>query len=149
MNDNDKFHKAGDILKELFNRIVPENAEGYSRFFSGWAILAGEETAFHVHPKDIINGTLVLESDHPGWSQRIKMREEGLLRSIRDEYPELNIVRLRVVIDRGQKRTVKSKPDSRPSTQNVMKTENTNEISRGEDEAFFALLEKFKHNADS
>ena len=111
--------------------------------------MAGEETAFHVRPKDIVNGTLILESDHPGWSQRIKMREEGLLRAIRIEYPELGITRLRVVIDKGQTRSTKPVSNLKPTDQIVIKPQNRDEKSRGEDEEFFALLEKFKRNPDS
>lgn len=71
--DETEFSRAGDVLKELFEKILPSNTEGYGRLFSGWTQVVGEEMAFHAVPKDVVRGSLIIETDHPGWKQRLLM----------------------------------------------------------------------------
>ena len=61
---------AGDVLRDLFKKIVPEETRRSSEVFHGWENIVGAETALHVEPVDIRNHSLLLESDHPGWSQK-------------------------------------------------------------------------------
>lgn len=150
VNDKEKFSRAGDVLKLLFDRLVPEEAEEYSRFFSGWEKIAGAETAMHVFPRDIVNNVLVLETDHPGWSQQIRMRQEGLLKVIRKKYPDLGIKKIRVVIGYGQKQEIKpsvvpEKAESENENFSVPASEPTSE----EEKAFFGLLETMRKRSDS
>lgn len=150
VNDKEKFSRAGDVLKDLFDRLVPEEAEEYSRFFTGWEKIAGAETAMHVFPRDIVKNVLILETDHPGWTQQIRMRQESLLKEIRKKYPDLEIKKIRVVIGYNQKQEIK------PSAEAVnTKTESENypkpatEPTSEEEKAFFGLLETMRKRSDS
>lgn len=96
MNEDDPFIQAEDAIKELFRKIMPPAAKGYTRLYSGWRQIVGEEISFHVVPKDVVNGVLILETDHPGWAQRIKMMEESILESIGNQYSELNICKITI-----------------------------------------------------
>lgn len=150
VNDKEKFSRAGDVLKNLFDKLVPEEAEEYSRFFTGWENIAGAETAMHVIPRDIVKNVLILETDHPGWSQQIRMRQESLLKAIRKKYPDLGIKKIRVVIGYNQKPEIKPSNDpvtAETETENFPKaaTEPTSE----EEKAFFGLLETMRKRSDS
>ncbi len=153
MNDDDKFSNAGDVLKTLFERIIPEEKDEYSHFFSGWETIAGGKTAMHVFPRDIVNNVLILESDHPLWSQQIRMRQEGLLKIIREKYPALEIKRIRVVIGNKKKGEInqiekESIKQDKPLNNNNLKK---NELEENDKEAqlFFNLLETMRRRGDS
>ena len=161
MSDDDRFSRAGDVLKNLFDRLLPEDADGYTRFFSGWAKIAGAETAMHAYPRDIVNNVLILETDHPGWSQQIRMRQEGLLKTICSKYPDLNIKRIRVVIGNFQKnegrreiydrqKTVELKEKSEKTQPVPAEPRKRKSVPISEDEeSFYNLLEIMRRRGDS
>jgi len=153
MNDNDGFSNAGDVLKTLFERILPEEKDEYSHFFSGWESIAGSETAMHVFPKDIVHNVLVLETDHPLWSQQIRMRQEGLLKIIRGKYPALEIKRIRVVIgNKTQLETSKNenKEINKVKSFSYNKLINSKSTEKNKDtQTFFNLLETMRRRGDS
>ena len=153
MNDNEKFSNAGDVLKTLFERILPEEKDEFSHFFSGWETIAGGETAMHVFPRDIVNNVLILETDHPLWSQQIRMRQECLLKIIRGKYPALEIKRIKVVV--GNKKQEESKKEVKKDIvsdksfisnklSNSKSTDNSKEA-----QSFFSLLETMRRRGDS
>ncbi|RKX68866.1 MAG: hypothetical protein DRP60_17335 [Spirochaetes bacterium] len=145
MNNDVEFSNAGDVLKTLFERILPEEKDEYYHFFSGWETIAGSETAMHVFPRDIVNNVLVLETDHPLWSQQIRMRQEGLLKIIRGKYPALEIKRIRIVIgNKTQLKTQQNKSIAQNKLSNSEPTENTKES-----QSFFDLLETMRRRGDS
>jgi len=153
MSDNEDFSRAGDVLKTLFNRLIPEDKLEYSRFFSAWEKIVGAEAAIHVSPRDIINNVLILETDHPIWSQQIRMRQEGLLKIIRGKYPSLEIKRIRVVIaDKAPEDFIK--PD-KPAVDNVKniperKLEDIKSDNKdAESQSFFELLDRMRRRGDS
>jgi len=150
LNDNGKFSQAGDVLKVIFERLLPEDPAGYTHFFSGWEKIAGADTAMHVFPRDIVNNVLILETDHPGWIQKIRMRQESLLKAIRSKYPDLEIKRIRIVIGDGKK-TVKPTPVDlkRPETGRENLTEAEPAAIGDEEKEFFHLLETMRKRGDS
>ncbi len=143
---------AGDVLRDLFKKIVPEETRRSSEVFHGWENIVGAETALHVEPVDIRNHSLLLESDHPGWSQKIRMRQDGILKSIRNKYPELEIRSLKIRISNGKK-------DDSPKVETKQKesadfhSANEDDIAGADrpenDSAFFGLLEEMRRRADS
>ncbi len=150
MNDNEKFSQAGDVLKVIFERLLPEDPAGYTHFFSGWEKIAGADTAMHVFPRDIVNNVLILETDHPGWIQKIRMRQESLLKAIWSKYPGLEIKRIRIVIGDGRK-TAKptlvehKQPDT--GRENLAAAEPA--PAGDEEKEFFHLLETMRKRGDS
>ena len=142
---DDNFSSAGDVLNTLFKRLIPEDKTEYAHFFSGWESIAGKETAMHVRPRDIVNNVLILETDHPLWSQQIRMRGEGLLKIIRRKYPSLEIKKIRVVI--GQKKE-KEKKEVKPLIQKEL-PDKEKQKNDAESESFFALLETMRKRGGS
>ena len=156
-NDRDEFSRAGDVLKNVFDKIVPDEAENYSRFFSGWDKIVGPELSMHVRPKEIINGSLILETDHPGWIQRMRMNQERYLKDIQKSYPELEIRKLRVVMEyrSGEDRASSVVPEEiteKNATESVGPKPSgvsSNNEKPAEDEKFFTLLEEMRRRAKS
>jgi predicted nucleic acid-binding Zn ribbon protein len=152
MSDND-FSHAGDVMKVLFNRLVPEDKVEFSKFFSGWEKIAGAQTAQHVYPRDIIRNVLILETDHPLWTQQIRMRQEGLLKIIQRKYPSLEIKRIRVVIadkvpvDSEKPENIDMDNDNCIPVKNLedLKSENNDAGSQ----SFFEILDRMRRRADS
>ncbi|MCK5736092.1 MAG: DUF721 domain-containing protein, partial [Spirochaetaceae bacterium] len=102
--------------------------------------------AMHVFPRDIINNVLVLETDHPLWSQQIRMRQEGLLKIIRGKYPSLEIKRFRVVIGKKDNKAAIIKNNSLPDKDIPVPKK---EVNDKEAEPFFELLETMRRRGDS
>jgi predicted nucleic acid-binding Zn ribbon protein len=153
MNDNDNFSHAGEVLESLFNRIIPEEKKEYTSFFSGWEKIAGDEPGMHVFPRDIRNINLFLESDHPLWSQQIRMRQEGILSVIRRKYPSLEIKKIRVVIEEKTRPEVKKEHDqvhNKPKSSPVKELEKKPPPGTDEkDRSFFDLLDEMRRRGDS
>ncbi len=154
---NDNFTNAGDVLKDLFDKIVPEEASGYTGLFSGWNEIVGPEISMHVAPADVKNNFLILEADHPGWIQKIRMQQESILKEIWSRYPELGIKRLKISIGKGKKNNT----ESNPPIQRERIVEKFNEELKitpsvassthesDEDRKFFELLEIMRNHGDS
>jgi predicted nucleic acid-binding Zn ribbon protein len=147
--DDPEFRPAGDVLKELFEKMLPASSEGYGRLFGGWNRIVGEEMAFHAAPKDVVRGSLVVETDHPGWKQRLLMEKERILAVLARQYPELEIRKLRVVLTRGKlpRREVDpspAKPETLPGEEDEISVVET--VPDGE---FLDLLERMKRYGDS
>ena len=102
VKDEDSFSRAGDVVKAIFDRISPGEMQLYTELRGAWADIAGEDAAFHVVPRDIRDGTLILEADHPGWSQKMRMMQGGILRKIQSRYPELEVRRIHLRIGNTQ-----------------------------------------------
>ena len=82
---------ARDLIAALFDEQTGVLADRYSSLFSGWRQIAGVDIAAHSAVKDLQNGALLIEVDHPGWVQMIRLKERSILMSIQKRYPELEI----------------------------------------------------------
>ncbi|OQX29124.1 MAG: hypothetical protein B0D92_05410 [Spirochaeta sp. LUC14_002_19_P3] len=96
MNEDSPFVQAGEVLNGLFEKYIPSATGEYTTLTSGWSQIAGNELSFHVIPKDVVNGILVLEADHPGWIQKFRMEERKILKIIKKKYPVLNINKIKI-----------------------------------------------------
>lgn len=145
VNDDKDFSRAGDVLKEIFDRIQTTEASEYASFFSGWDSIAGPEISTHVVPIDQKGSALILEADHPGWIQRIRMKQSMLLASIRSRYPELGITEIRTVLGRGRPRRTSIPEEATKAAEARKPTKTEREGPAGDDEkAFFDLLETMR-----
>ncbi|MBN1697193.1 MAG: DUF721 domain-containing protein [Spirochaetales bacterium] len=92
--------RAGDILKKYLGGILSkekkEEGKRYSRFFSEWEKIIGEKLYGHTVIVDIVHHSLLLEVDHPGWLQLLRLKENSILKKIRKYYPELNIYSIKI-----------------------------------------------------
>jgi len=99
---NENFAYAGELMKKLIDKLLPNGKQGYCRLSAGWEEIAGRELAMHVFPRDIEKRALILEADHPGWSQRIMMKQGSILRKIQKKYAQLEIKRIKVFVGDGR-----------------------------------------------
>lgn len=87
--------KAGDLLNLYFDEIQKSEAEQYSHFQNSWEKIAGTKIGTNSKIKDVIDGKLIIEIDHPGLKQLIMLKEKYIIRSIKKEFPELNILKIK------------------------------------------------------
>ena len=147
---SDDFSNATDALKHLFDRLMPENSSGYSGLFSGWEEIAGPDMSMHVAVVDVVNKSLILEADHPGWIQKTRMMQSRILKEVNDRYPELEISRLRITVGNGRKKPV-SRPDTRQVAPVVEKEDagSGKTLSVASGDPFHELLEKMRRRGES
>ena len=91
--------KASDVLKVLFNERDYESAKNYSKFFSGWEKIAGNNIAAHSKIAEISKGTCIIEVDHPGWVQMIQFKRNFFLNKMKRNYPQLKIKNIKIVLN--------------------------------------------------
>lgn len=103
--------KAGDILKVFLDRNTTEDAEYYHKFFTGWRHVVGERIAAHSEVRDIRNGLVIVEVDHPGWIQIIQLKQAQFVDVLRKKYPTLGIRGLKLQIPwKNQSRNARRPP---------------------------------------
>ncbi len=97
-----EFRKASDVITALFNGFDPANMEKANAFSRSWRDLVGEKIAAHSRVVDVDRGAVIVEVDHPGWSQQIHFRKAAVLSALSRGYPDLGIKALviRVVAER-------------------------------------------------
>jgi len=100
---NENFTYAGELMKNLIDRLLPDGKKDCYKITAGWEEIAGTELAMHVFPRDIEKNSLILEADHPGWSQKILLMQGSILKKIRKKYSQLEIRRIRVFVGDGRR----------------------------------------------
>lgn len=97
-----EFRKASDVITALFNGFDPANMEKANAFSRSWRDLVGEKIAAHSRVVDVDRGAVIVEVDHPGWSQQLHFRKAAVLSALSRGYPDLGIKTLvvRVVAER-------------------------------------------------
>ena len=88
--------RAGDILRLFLDENTAGKAEYYEGFFAGWGKIVGEQIAAHSRVKDIQNGIVIVEVDHPGWIQMLQLKQTQVVTTLRKRYPDLEIRGLRL-----------------------------------------------------
>ncbi len=125
--------KASEILKAIFDDEHIRITERYASLFDGWRKIVGEDIAAHSLVRDIDGKTLIVEADHPGWLQMIRLKERKILSSLRRKYPELEIRSIRIFVEQGRAQ----KPDSTSFHQSAPDDKtaksDTNESAAGND----------------
>jgi len=97
---------AGDILSNLFDDRFIKKACGYSKFFDSWTDITAKNgiasAADHSRIKDLDNGLLLIEMDHPGWKQILQTKQSKLLNDFRKRFPELDITGISLILGNGK-----------------------------------------------
>ena len=94
--------KAGDILGDYMRDLHLNMKKGNTSVFKSWGKIAGDDMISHSTVKDITNGILLVEADHPGWIQLLQMRKKKILKNLHTFYPELDIISIRFILKSGQ-----------------------------------------------
>jgi len=119
--------RAGEILKGILKETRIREGEKYVSLFRGWSDLVGEPLSAHTKVADIHGQHLMVEIDHPGWFQMFKFKERQILKVIRNNYPELDILTIKV---RVVSRT--NEPSIRPSgTEGIKEKEDKSDSGTG------------------
>ena len=81
--------KAGDLVQKILANLT--DSSKYLGIFREWKQIAGQDVAAHAVIRDIEQGYLLIDVDHPGWMQRLQLKEKAIMKKIRLNYPELDI----------------------------------------------------------
>jgi predicted nucleic acid-binding Zn ribbon protein len=81
--------RAGDLVHKILEDIT-DNSK-FLGIFKEWKDFAGQDIAAHAVIRDIEQGYLLVDADHPGWMQRLQMKEKMIVKKIHQHYPELEI----------------------------------------------------------
>ena len=93
---------AGDVLSALFDEGFVKKAHGYSKLFNSWTDITAKNgiaaAAAHSRIKDLNNGILLIEMDHPGWKQIIQTKQSKFLNDFRIRFPEMDITGISLIL---------------------------------------------------
>lgn len=96
---SEQYRKASEVVAALFSGLEQESLNRSNNLVRGWKETVGAKIAAHSKVIDISKGNLIVEVDHPGWSQQIVLDKRRIVQTISRMFPDLefrNIV-IRVV----------------------------------------------------
>lgn len=96
---NSDFRKASEVINALVSGLEEGSLERANSFARDWKTVAGDKIASHSRIIDVNRGNIIIEVDHPGWSQQILFKKNEIVRTLSGRFPELGIrnIVLRVV----------------------------------------------------
>ena len=93
---------VGDVLSALFDEEFVKKAQGYSKLFDSWTEITAKNgiagASAYSRIKDLSNGILLVETDHPGWKQILQTKQGSLLNDFRANFPEMNITGISLIL---------------------------------------------------
>lgn len=96
---SEQYRKASEVVAALFSGLEQESLDRSNNLVRGWKETVGAKIAAHSKVIDLSKGNLIVEVDHPGWSQQIVLDKKRIVQTISKMFPGLefrNIV-IRVV----------------------------------------------------
>lgn len=103
MNDENLI-SAQEMIMTAFTNIERTEFEKNNKLLKSWKFTVqsiksnspngknlGENLYFHSHIVDLKNGILLIECDHPGWIQTLRLYQKYILTGLRKSVPELKI----------------------------------------------------------
>ena len=86
---------VADVMDALTAQLGWTSALAQSDLLEGWRELAGEETARHAVPDQIVDGVLVVRCESTAWATQLRMMRSELLARIADRFPDADIESIR------------------------------------------------------
>jgi hypothetical protein len=86
---SEQFRKASDIVSALFSGLERESLERSNSLVRGWKETVDPKVAAHSRIVDLDKGNLIVEVDHPGWSQQLLLSKKRILDSLSRSFPDL------------------------------------------------------------
>ncbi len=83
--------RAADIVTSLFSTLDGNRMREANEFFGNWRSLVGEKLAAHSRVVDVDRGVVVVEVDHPGWSQQLSFIKKRVVSDLSRVFPALGI----------------------------------------------------------
>lgn len=68
-----------EVLRALQPRGTAPSAKTVGGVFSGWEDAVGPQIASNARPVRLVDGTLIVEVDEPGWATQLRYLEAELL----------------------------------------------------------------------
>ncbi|MDR2793443.1 MAG: DUF721 domain-containing protein [Treponema sp.] len=97
--------KAGDLLSLFFDEYTAYNTRRISKVFTSWAAIAKEQripaAVDHAKIVELERNIVFIEADHPGWIQILQTKQQELLESFRQRFPELTISGISFRLSKG------------------------------------------------
>jgi predicted nucleic acid-binding Zn ribbon protein len=94
--------KVGELLRVFLEEKGWLAGNPYEPLFRQWGRIAGESIAPHARLVDVRNSILIVEVDHPGWLQMLRLRQDALLEAARKTVPHAPVEGIRVRVgERG------------------------------------------------
>jgi hypothetical protein len=87
MSKYNEFRSLKNKFQEIISKIKEKNSDGEYYY-------AGEIIKDHCKIVDFKNGMILIETDHPGWTQKIQFHKNFILTGLRNTFPELKIKNL-------------------------------------------------------
>jgi predicted nucleic acid-binding Zn ribbon protein len=88
--------KVVDLLREYLREKGWLEGNPYEPLFTRWQEIAGAAMAAHARLVDVRIGILIVEVDHPGWLQMLRLRQDALLEAARKAVPLASVAGIRV-----------------------------------------------------
>ncbi|MGL1893720.1 MAG: DUF721 domain-containing protein [Spirochaetaceae bacterium] len=101
--------KAGDLVNIYFNEVQKKEGEQYNSFHNSWNEITGDKIGNNSEIKDIVDGNLIIQIDHPGWKQLILLKEKYILKKINKKFPELSVKKIKFYFKNSNKINDKTK----------------------------------------
>lgn len=83
--------RADELIERFLDSIGAQDGSVYVDLFKSWRTVAGDRIADHARPVDIQGSSLVVETDHPGWSQMVIMNRSRILTQLSRRFPDLSL----------------------------------------------------------
>lgn len=106
MNNDENINSAQELLNNLFKNSNTEKMQESLGIVNKWREIlssikennfdknsysAGMKMADHSRIVDLKNGVLLVETDHPGWNQKIIFHQNYILTGLKRAFPNLDI----------------------------------------------------------
>ena len=97
-------------MQRFLDSIGRSDGSVYIGLFRSWREVAGERIAAHTQPVDVRGHTLIVESDHPAWTQMVMMNRATILKQLSGRFPQLQLTSLAVRLAGSGQRDHATKP---------------------------------------
>lgn len=97
MKSTIEYSSVAELLTNVFENIDAKQMNNTNSVVNAWKNIVlkikpdGEKLAAHSRIIDLKNNILLVETDHPGWTQLLQMRRSYILKGLNLQFPELNI----------------------------------------------------------
>lgn len=88
--------KADELIEKFLDSLGNKGGSVYVDLFKSWNQIAGDRLAAHAQPVDVNGKSLVVQTDHPGWSQMVIMNRSRILKQLARRFPELGLTGITV-----------------------------------------------------
>ncbi len=88
---------AADVVSKFFTNLEANQIENGNKILKYWRIVVesiygnGKKLAAHSKVVDFKNGILLIETDHPGWTQLLHTSQNYILKGLKKYIPEIDV----------------------------------------------------------